>query len=654
MGSYGHIGEDVPTESGPQSVVAAQSQAFARKMPSFLGSLAVTLIASIYGFHGTAPFWLTAIVPGAAAVLAVARAFWWYARRNDCPDDHTAKRNLERAAVVQIVLSMGLAVWMMAMAVYVDRETLLAIMFMYTTCVLCSLYSLMHLRAAVLIVSCLAMLPLLGLLFWQDNALSLVVALNLVAICVAVNIATVMYNREFARLADMNADLRGKQERIQTLGTENLRLANLDMLTGLANRRRLFDDLKSIADGRGSAARHLTLGIIDLDGFKPINDALGHSLGDQVLRVISDRLTGHFGEDITVYRLGGDEFAFLVLDDLEDADLIRLGEQTIAVARAPINIGSLVTSVGCSIGFARLTGADLSAETLYERADFALYQAKRTGRGRTVLFTREHENILGEHGRIEQALRCADLDKELFLEFQPIVDLPSGKVLAFEALARWRSPTLGLVSPAKFIPLAERAGLVGDLTPVLLQKALRIAGTWPEGIRLSFNLSAHDIASAECTMRVLATLAGETLDPRRVDFEITETALAGDFDAAKEHLELLKTTGAQIALDDFGTGFSSLSRVNALPLDKIKVDRSFVTQLGDKDSSRKIVSSVAALCRDMNLGCVIEGVETTDQQNILAALGAEVLQGYLYSKPLPADQVSSFLGERAARNIQAA
>ena len=627
----------------PDSVTTAQCRAFARKMPSFLGALAVTLLAASYGFHGAAPVILTTVVPAGAAVLALARAVWWYNRRNDRPSEETAKRHLRRATIVQVVLSLGLGIWTIAMSAYVTSDVQQALILMYTTCLMCSFYCLMHLRGAVVIVSILAMAPLIGLLLWQGQTLSYVVALNLAAVFGSVIVATLFYNADFTRLALMNIELKGQKERVQTLSNENLRLANLDMLTGLANRRRLFDELESIAAAHRNGGRPVTLGIVDLDGFKPINDTLGHSLGDHVLREIADRLSEHFGDEIAVYRLGGDEFAIIVREDLDDARLVELGDRTIAVARLPIHVGSLVTSVGCSVGFARMDTSGLSATMLYERADFALYHAKRSGRGRTVLFSKEHENIIGEQGRIEQALRCADLEAEFYLEFQPIVNAPTGRVLALEALARWTSPTLGPISPGKFIPIAERAGLVGMLTPVLLLRALRTASTWPEDVRLSFNLSAHDIASPECTMRILAILSSEGFDPRRIDFEITETALANDFEAAKQHLELLKSTGAQIALDDFGTGFSSLSRVNALPLDKIKVDRSFVTQLGDKDSSRKIVSSVAALCRDMDLGCVIEGVETEDQQRILSDLGAEVLQGYLFSKPLPADRLHAFI-----------
>ena len=223
------------------------------------------------------------------------------------------------------------------------------------------------------------------------------------------------------------------------------------------------------------------------------------------------------------------------------------------------------------------------------------------------------------------------------------------KVIAFEALARWNSPSLGNVSPGQFVPVAERAGIINRLTRVLLEKALAATARWPDDIRLSFNLSNHDISSPEGVIRIIGIILKSGVDPSRIDFEITETAIMRDFEQAQlsDH-HACKTFGCGISLDDFGTGYSSLSQLHALPLTKIKIDRSFVTQLHERPASYKIVKSLIALSRDMGLGCVIEGVETSEELAALLHLGGFEIQGYYYSRPLPESEVAAYLDAAVA------
>jgi predicted signal transduction protein with EAL and GGDEF domain len=313
----------------------------------------------------------------------------------------------------------------------------------------------------------------------------------------------------------------------------------------------------------------------------------------------------------------------------------------------PFPLGDATAQIAGSIGFANYPEAGTSAALLFERADYALYHAKQHARGRPVIFSREHEIQIRQSASIERCLRNGDLEKELSLAFQPIFDVTRGEVLAFEALARWDSPELGRVPPDVFIRVAERTDFISQLTQILLRKALACARSWPDDIRISFNLSARDIGSAKAILKIIAIIENSGVVPERIDLEVTETALMRDFDKGCECLKALKALGAHIALDDFGTGYSSLSYVHRLPLDKIKIDRSFIKDIETLPACRDIVKTVIDLCRNLKLTCVIEGMETEEQAQILRGLGGATMQGYYFSKPMPADAVEGFLADAA-------
>ncbi len=346
---------------------------------------------------------------------------------------------------------------------------------------------------------------------------------------------------------------------------------------------------------------------MDLDGFKPVNDLYGHATGDALLMEAGNRLREVCGAKLHLARIGGDEFAVVVADVVDDEELLVAGRRMCDVLRIPFYLGGATVQVSASIGFAIYPDLADNASALFERADYALFRSKRELKGRATLFSREHAAEIHGGATIEQALHAADLERELIVLFQPIIELRTGRTVAFEALARWQSPLVGHVSPAVFIPIAERMGIVTKLTRVLLEKALAAANSWPSDVSLSFNLSAKDISTPEGVMRLIATILASGFDPRRLDLEITETAIMHDFDEAHEAIETLKALGCGICLDDFGTGYSSLTQLHSLPLTKIKIDRSFVTELHVKPASHKIVKSLLALTRDMGLGCVVEG-----------------------------------------------
>ena len=378
----------------------------------------------------------------------------------------------------------------------------------------------------------------------------------------------------------------------------------------------------------------LGVGLIDLDGFKPVNDLYGHSVGDRLLYQVGQRLTGLLDDDMHLARLGGDEFALIITQAMSDDQLRTFGEKVCASMREPFLLVDIPIQISASLGY----------------ADYALYQSKPHRPGTVCLFSAAHRQQLNREGLTEQALRRANLNDEFHVVFQPIMELGSERTVAFEALARWQSPELGSVPPSGFIPIAERVGMVNRLTVPLLSKALETAASWPAGMRLSFNLSAHDCGSEDAAQQIVELIKHSPFDPARIDLEITETAAIQDLPQTQQAIRRLRELGCGISLDDFGTGYSSLSQIHALSLTKLKVGRTFVTHLDVDLASVKIVKSLVALCQDMQLECIVEGVETAAELAALKNLGCAWAQGYLFAKPMPASDIGAWLeGEQLAK-----
>lgn len=448
--------------------------------------------------------------------------------------------------------------------------------------------------------------------------------------------------------------LKTKQDETQALSDSNSRLANLDSLTGLPNRRSFFSRLKTRV-GSGTVKENLGIGvgILDLDGFKQINDIYGHSAGDRLLVEVGVRLSNMLNGEVFVARLGGDEFGLLVDGSPHDYDLKVLGDRLCEMMRVPFEMDGFTANMSASVGFAVYPDSADTMQLLFERADYALYYAKQFSAGATVLFSAEHEAEIREVSGIERRLRDADFSEEMYLVFQPIVDSVSGRARGVEVLARWQSPILGAVSPVAFIRAAERAGLINQLTEILFQKALDIAEEWPEDVFLSFNLSPFDIGSRSCVLKLMGISERSSIAANRITYEITESAVMHDYEGAVEALHLLKNMGSHIALDDFGTGYSSLSYLRSLPLDKLKLDRSFIVDIDKDESARAIVRSVVGLCENLKLDCIVEGVESEGQLKSLEEIGCQTIQGYLFSKPLSEADIGKYLSAQQRLQVQA-
>lgn len=632
--------------SSARSVEQARYRALARGWPALYVALSADVIAVAIVHADHVPWWASTLLPAVLVPKALIWAFLWHRDRDRIPSSEECARAVRHLGW-EVALWMALIVsWQVWLSHWGTPQTQLLLALCMGGQMVFLLFGLLQLRAASVISAAFCVAGLLYIGSGIGSAMVGVVILLMGGVAGLTRVADGIY-KDFTSLVSSRLSLEQKAAEIQELGERNFRLANTDMLTGIGNRRRFFRDLRTRLEQAGKEGGKIALGILDLDGFKAINDSNGHVVGDRLLCALAERLQLVLAERGEVYRLGGDEFAFTIAEAYDDDRLLSLGDELISAVRAPVRLGELQLVVGCSIGFASFPDMAENDTDLYDRADYALFHAKRTGRLKAVVFDEEHERSVRETALIERTMRAADLEAEFHLAFQPIVDSTSGKTLLLECLARWRSPTLGSIPPGKFIVVAEQSGFISLLTPVLLKKALAAVTNWPDDVGISFNLSGHDITAADKVLNLVAIVAKSGISPQRIEFEVTETALMMNIEQALANIHLLKAAGVRIALDDFGTGYSSLSQLQRLPLDKIKVDGSFVRDLSESDSSRKIIKSVYSLSRELSLSCVVEGVETLQQLDILQDMGCNLIQGYYYSRPMPEGDVESFLTEPA-------
>ena len=419
-------------------------------------------------------------------------------------------------------------------------------------------------------------------------------------------------------------------------------LAYTDPLTGLGNHRRFVDKVERLKAERAEDPAPFAIGIIDLDGFKPINDLFGRSAGDDILMQVAMRLRAAMDEHSTVTRIGADEFAFLLPRVFSEGAASAKARTLIEILSAPYDVGERTARLSASVGCALFYG-DQTADELINKAETALYQAKRSGRGGVVVYTQEMEEAAKRMTRIEQALRRAVAAEEVEPHFQPIVDLKTRRTIGFETLARWTDRDLGFVPPNVFIALAEERGIIGPLSQLLLRKATEAARNWPSDLFLSFNLSPSQLVDQNTGLQILSILDRSGFDPRRLEVEITETGVMTDPASAEKIVTDLRSVGIGVALDDFGTGQSSLGRLREFHFDKLKIDRAFVANINQDRPSEHIIRAILAMCDGLGMEVVAEGIEEEAQADKLVQFGCGGGQGYLFGKPADADTTLGYL-----------
>jgi diguanylate cyclase (GGDEF)-like protein/PAS domain S-box-containing protein len=414
-------------------------------------------------------------------------------------------------------------------------------------------------------------------------------------------------------------------------------LADHDPLTGLLNRAAFRTRLAAAFDHAAVAGQGIALVYVDLDYFKDVNDIHGHAVGDSVLREVGERLKSVVAAPSFVARIGGDEFVIVQIDDNQPTAAIQLVGALSELLRERYLVAGNALAIGASFGVSLFPDDALDADELLSNADMALYRAKASGRATYSFFQREMDDAVRRRRALARDLRDAIPAGQLRLDYQPLVDLDGDRVTGFEALVRWDHPTRGPLEPEAFIGCAEENGLITALGDWVLEQAVHEAAAWPEDKIVAVNLSPLQVHDEGLPKRIAAALAASDLDPGRLELEITETALFRDREKALSNLARLKALGVRIAMDDFGTGYSSLSTLQSFPFDKIKIDRSFIGEMAERERAFAIVQAIVGLGESLGVPVTAEGVETPQQLGVLRELGCAQVQGFLFGRPKAID-----------------
>lgn len=461
------------------------------------------------------------------------------------------------------------------------------------------------------------------------------------------NIAIIIFG--WSRYRQLNEEL---AKRISS-EADARKLAETDALTGFLNSRSFHARADALLETASSEGRAVAFAMIDLDNFKLVNDYNGHSAGDVLLRECAGRIAAAVPAGSAIGRLGGDEFALAIPFNRADADVVeRIAETLLQEIGCTTRAGSVVIEVTASIGLARsdvqsMEGRAITSRSLLEDADMAMYHAKHRGRNAYDWFDPKMGEQIHARSKFESQLRDGLRNGEFVPYYERQIDLQTGKLTGFEMLARWESPTLGLVPPDSFIPVAEDIGAIGELSEMVIRKALQDAKAWDASLSLAVNISPMQLRDPWFAQKLLKLLIEANFPPDRLEIEITESCLHQNIVQVRALLTSLKNQGIHVSLDDFGTGYNSLAQLRSLPFDRIKIDRSYVMGLAADTDSAAIVHSLALLGKGLNLPITAEGIESADVLQHLLQYGDLKGQGYLYGQPRPASQLDEWLAEAA-------
>ena len=459
---------------------------------------------------------------------------------------------------------------------------------------------------------------------------------DLIFVVFVLSIALIVYG--LRRYWDLSREIKARI----SAELEARNLARHDPLTGLPNRRFFAEKLDEYLRS-ASATQPLAVLMLDLDGFKKVNDMHGHAVGDKALAEFASRVAALLRADSVLARIGGDEFAIVMpkIGSLDDP--AHLARRIAAAFAEPFLIDNMAAEFGVSVGIAIAPNDGTDLDELVRRADRALYRAKDAGRSSIRFFEPEMDAHVERRIQIERELRSAIASNLIVPHYQPLVSLDGNRIIGFEALARWQSEGLGYVPPDVFIPIAEETGLINMLGDQLFRRACLDANAWPANFILAFNISPIQLRDPTVGLRVLSILGQTGFSPRRLEIEITESALVQNVAVVQSVIDDLRSAGVRIALDDFGTGYATLTQLLSFHLDKIKIDRSFVSHLDKSEESLVIVRAILGLAKGLGLTTTAEGVEDAAELACLKANGCAEGQGYLFSKAVPAAEIPALL-----------
>ncbi|EGD59621.1 diguanylate cyclase/phosphodiesterase [Novosphingobium nitrogenifigens DSM 19370] len=630
-------------ERGPDSFVDVYAGSIARRAPTIYLTALLDILFVLYRFAGTAPIWLEG-AGGGLAIFALVRSFIWRPAQIARVSQVERRRILARMAGVGLGFCIVFLAWTAVLAPYGTDEQRLLLEYMLGVTGFITVLALAHGRRMVRSIALALLVPTTGVVLagWRSNGLAL--SLAQIIFTGTMLLTIVVSHRDFVRLELLGRHLTRRLSQVADESRSNYRRATIDELTDGLNRRAILKRLRSDLE-RGVSPRPW-LALVDLDGFKHVNDTYGHAAGDEVLRTVSERIAALHGM-LAHGRLGGDEFAILFDASLDADQAVAACHRLSRAVREPVPFNGTRLRIFASIGLYRAnentTGACL------ERADAALYKAKALGEGATVLFGPDDEEELCRRTLITRQFNDSVLEERLRLLYQPVVDARDGRIVGAEAFARWSPDGINWQPPGMFMELAEATGRQSELTRVVLARALSECRPWETGIRLSINLSPRDVVR-EGTVEMLGAIVEEIGGrAESLILEVTEQALLADPRRATYQLEAMRERGFRVALDDFGTGWSSLSQLRDLPLDLIKLDRTLASALPTDPGARAMTGMIVALAWQLGLGCTIKGIESDAQAEAARALGITRMQGFHFGRPDGAASLLASLGQLSRR-----
>lgn len=626
----------------------AYAQSLSHRLPLLYLVVVFDLLLVAARFRTMAPGWLVAVGPVALGSFSLWRAHYWrpaaVARRSIDVLRHDLKAMSWLGSVAGFLMSL----WCMALYVHGDEASQSFVHYILAVTLFSGILGLGHSPLTALRIAIATTIPTSGQILFGGHPNAVPVMAVQVVVTTLLLLITNGHHRDFVRLELSRQQLARREREAARLAQDNLLQATVDPLTGGLNRRAILARLEEELAATDAARPPAWLALIDLDGFKHVNDTYGHAAGDAVLSAVANRLEEL--ERVRCFgRLGGDEFA-AVLDPALGEDAVRkLAMELSERLRAPILHGGAVLRLSGSIGVHRLDGQ--SVRDCLERADAALYKAKELSDGAVVVFSPDDEAELQDRAAVTRLFNDSNLADRLKLVYQPIVDAEGGGVVGFEAFARWSPDGHRWLPPGQFMSLAEATGRTGELTRMVMERALRECPAWEHGRWLSINLGPRDVMRTG-TADALARLVEDVgAPPHSIILEVTERALLGDPRRAEARLQAFRARGFRIALDDFGAGWSSLSQVHSLPLDMIKIDQELSRALATDPGARMLIGTIISLAWQLGIDCTIEGVEDEAQATTARGLGIRLMQGYHLGRPQAAAEAISLIGGLQGSNV---
>ena len=600
-------------------------------------------------------------VPTAFALCAAIRLWQWLHVPVDISSE-AKLRTLRQTDIAAVVICTVICVWFLRFLMADDPTQRMAVLLFGGFTATGIAYGLSSSPFSSRVPLVLIALPLIVVGLWSTSWKFFGATMSIAIGSILVWRMLSVQNRHFADLMDSRSAILDEQRAAEEARHDAVSEATTDYLTGLRNRRAF---ITAIENEIASNSAGFAVAILDLDRFKWTNDTFGHATGDKLLKIVGKRLALAAGQDAIVARMGGDEFAVLFKTARSAIEAKTAGLELLLKVNRPAKIDRRPFPISACLGVGvSRERSDRSPSRVLADADMALYEAKSHSTGRLAVFEPRMEIPLKRRAHIERAIRSPQFLADLRVVYQPIIDLKTGFIVSAEALARWTDKSLGEVSPAEFVPIAEQLSLIGAISDHVLAKAFREASNWAKSIRLSVNLSAVQLSEPGFAEDLLIRLATESFPPPRLEVEVTETALLSDFVSARKNLATLSAAGIRIVLDDFGSGFASVGYLREIQFDQIKLDGSLVTAAKESQDGERLLRGVIGLCKALNVATVAEHIETEEQYNLLFRIGCDAGQGFWFQSPtsggnslfssgstslLPTDREVPLLNEAASR-----